>query len=317
MRFYMRTLPVFIVCVLFAGLAAVAGGAAGRHPMGVPLAPAYSCTTTAANEGAGTTQSLHETDVFEHFGRWYHAVARPDPGQSEPFYDYYIGYVGKPPVWTYIQVSPQNTFVATAPSLTSEWHIQFPAGEDNWRVTGDFANPAPYVKWMRISHPDLTQECNATPLPAATPPWSIVLPAPDVTGSWTCKTALTGEDANPEYLSITQMMRLAMPATKLPVQNWWQGRATTTPGGGSSSTIYEFNLFYTPAQRVMVEVDASGSYTIATSALTLSPSIFPSTWTVIYPMVENGYTFEPVPQSELGNWFELIFADGYQDCTRG
>ncbi len=325
MRKAARSALGLMACILLAGAAAFTGAATGDNQF--PLAPAYSCNTTYANEVAGGAQTLHETDVVQRFGKWYHGIARPDSRNLEPFYDYYVGKVGTPPVWTFINISPQNTFVATAPSLGSEWRILFPAGEGTWRVSVDYAGPlaGKNVQWMRIMHPDLTQECDATVVPSATPAWSVV-PSRGFSGEWTCFAALTGKPSIEERLSVSQMyfatpapapatpgVQSAAPEPQPTTQNWWQGHATTTPAPDVTPTpIYDFDLYYTKDQRVMVEVDAAGSYSIATSSLKISPLIFPTTWTVIYPEVGNGYTFEYAPP----DGFRIVFADGSQVCHR-
>jgi hypothetical protein len=102
---------------------------------------------------------------------------------------------------------------------------------------------------------------------------------------------------------------------------WWQGVATEPnpdPTSGQKKVIYEYNIFLSHGERVAIEVnDITGAYIIAT---TQSRNWNDSVWTVVYPTLENGFTFTHIsqdqefPQGDLLKGFELLFKDGYQIC---
>ena len=253
-----------------------------------------------------TTQSdgrhLWETDQIEALSsRWLHGRARPDPSKSEPYYDYYLGYVDKH--WVYIQIVPANKayFVALSdgPTLAGKWSIVYPS-----RLTGYTIYPK--IDSFIIDYPDLQQFCQKAP-------HAVVTPTP-VPVTLTCNTWYSG-NGDIEAFGPIETLTESKPQNKVA---WWQGVASDEHG-----KIYAYNVFDTGLQRVSILVNAStGKYAVATSYAT--PNLNSSVWIVRYPVVETGFAFNYVKyitdnpeQYDLPSSFTLIFRDGFQRCARG
>jgi hypothetical protein len=320
----MRKSFISLVSLIALGSSAALAGAADAADVTGPaqsvparLARNYSCTTTQANNRGLLPQVYLENDTIEFIGQnWQHGTARLADGSGKTSYDYYLGYVDNK--WVYIQIDPlipesQGYFVGMSPGGPgpqgtlngSTWRVVSPAGEGTYNFTESASGGV--VQWFRIAFADLNQFCVLAPAgaevpPAATPATSQT-PMADLVGKWKCLTTKTGQDGSGTDLEDLTVSQLGA--------NWWQGRATTMDG----KVVYEYNLFSTHTQRVLIQVNAfAGSYEIATSFLT--PTLQHSTWTVIFPTVENGFTFEAVPPAPLNQEFRVVFADGTQTCTR-
>lgn len=299
-----------IALMAFALVLAFAAGAATSRSQPTPAFLNYACTTTQADG-----KVMPEHDTIEQLGLWQHGTARPLPGWSEPFYDYYL--IHAHPPYTYIEIYPArgSYFIGTsaprpghAPSFNgSTWSIIFPANVGiTYKYTQTPASPLSnqYTESFRIAYTDLTQDCtltNAAPPPAPSVP--SLLPAPvdygDLVGSWNCNSPSNGQ---PENLTVTRLN-----------PNWLQGRATDAASG---RVVYEYNLFSIQSQQVLVRVNAAaGTYSIATS---LSPLLDRSNWTVVYPTTKVGFTIEALSWSSLRplrGGFRTVFADGDEVCT--
>jgi hypothetical protein len=313
------------VCLAFPG---AAGGDASQQPeAGPPIQGTWSCETTQANapSNAQETWTLRETDTIEALSTiWNHGTARPpgapvpmyvapsDANQpaTAPFYDYYLGYSKNGQVYIQIGVNPTDTsmtyFVGTSSAARgqlngSQWNIVYPIGEERgYKFSATF--------------PDLTQVCTQKRPTLPPPPPS---PSASESFSTTCRVWRTGEsDPTTEDLRITTMAKY-----KNGQGYWWQGVATEPnpdPTSGQKKVIYEYNIFLSHGERVAIEVnDITGAYIIAT---TQSRNWNDSVWTVVYPTLENGFTFTHIsqdqefPQGDLLKGFELLFKDGYQIC---
>ncbi len=280
-------IPVALVLALMTPTAPVRAANAGTHAsQAAQLASSWSCEITQAN-GA----RYLEHDMVNSIGKWVHGTARSFDGSARPFYDYYLGYVNSQ--WTYIQIDPADGsyFIGTsaaAPNALdgSHWNIVYPAGGGQYTVHSS-------AQQFSIRYADLTQVCNKTS-EEVTPP-----PAPTMQ----CKTWRTGQsDPLNSYLSVAALG-----------PNWWQGVAMDSPAGGN--VIYEYNIFSVDAQRISIEINAgTGAYAVATSHSL--PTLDSTVWTVVYPTVENGFTFKDVsPKTGPPQSFTVIFADGHQTCT--
>lgn len=276
----------------------------------------YSCLTTRSILTAGANHGwFAEQDTIARigagsYGWWYHGTARPEPGDTSPFYDYYLGYVkGR---WIYVQIDPfhGSYFVATPAgdrtgigSLIGSWQIMFPAEQGTYVYS---QRPNSFT----IRYPDLTQVC--TKLSSATPP----PPLP----SMHCVVHKTdGSGAPDELLSIATIAPPATPspaAQAPPLYPWWQGVARYgTDIADPGPTVYEYNMFVIHSQRIAVIINGSnGSYAIATSRLAFN--LDDTSWTVVYPEVRNGFTFTNVaPERGLPTSLTINFHDGYQACS--
>ncbi len=281
----MRKNVVSLITVIALMLAAGSPGtrASAATPQGAQRT--WHCLTTPANGG-----TFEEQDTWEYSGRWVHGTARPVNGANSPNYDYYLGQVGSERI--YIEIDPRSGvfFVGVSHDRSlngSHWNIVFPSEQGSYTFTLS-------RNQFRIKYADLTQSCDETTPTVAAPP----------TPTLRCTTY--GSDGSPigadEYLSITRMPGY-----------WWQGVALDQPAGGR--VIYEYNIFIIGSERVSVEVnEVTGAYAIATSH---SPTLNDSVWTVVYPGVENGFTFKNVSPAlgVLPQAFTLVFADGYQQCA--
>jgi hypothetical protein len=282
-----------LLALLAIGIACAPGAAAGavsRRAQAKQLLGTLQCQTTRANRSW-----FSETDTIDSIGRWLHGTARPiDAQHAKPFYDYYLAYVRKAHSWIYIQIDPVDGtyFVGTSPggphgSLNnSVWRIVFPAEQNGYTFTES-------AQRFQIAYSDLTQVC--TMVSTATP----ALPAPTLR----CDTyKADGSSVPVEYLSISE------PAGNVP---WWQGIATDAGG----RVVYEYNIFTIRLQRISVLINGvTGSYAIATSRL--APNLNDTSWTVVYPTVEDGFTFSDVrPLNALPQRMTINFKDGYQRCV--
>lgn len=284
-----RLFALLSLCILLGSSTAIGRSAPPRLQENALLGT-LTCQTTRAN-GA----PFAERDTIESIGRWLHGTARPlAPGQREPFYDYYLRYDRAARLWIYIQVDPAHGtyFVGTSPGAAhgaldgSMWSIVYPA------------EPAHYTfrestQGFQIAYHNLTQVCTkeSSALPA--------MPTPTLS----CATyKADGTAAPPERLSIAQ------PDGSLP---WWQGVGTDTSG----RVVYEYNIFNAGLQRISILVNGvTGAYTIATSRL--QRDLNDTSWTVVYPQPENGFTFTNVTyQGSIPTSFTLNFSDGYQRCA--
>lgn len=280
-----------LAAAMLCTLAAPAGAAPHAAPALRSLISTWSCETTQAN---GVQE--HAVDTIEQMGHWLHGTERPaDPGAREPFYDYYLGYVGGQ--WVYIQVFPSHGsyFVGTSNAGPhgldgSHWNVVFPSagGSYSFRET---------PTQLTITFANLTQVCTRSDVPAPAPP------APTLAcQTWTTGDALRQTAPVDSYLSIVPLGA-----------HWWQGVATDAPSNGR--VVYEYNVFNAGLERIAIAVNgANGSYEVATSRL--APTLNDTVWTVIYPRLEHGFTFRDVtPDNALPRSFTLVFADGYQRCS--
>lgn len=326
------------VCLAFPG---AAGGDVARQPdAGPPIQGTWNCETTQvawhAPNNAQSNWTLRETDTIEALGTiWNHGTARPpgapvpmyvapsDANQSStvPFYDYYIGYSKTGQVYIQIGVNPTDSsmtyFVGTSSAPLgqlngSQWNIVYPVGQDRgYQFSATFTESQGQ---FTISYPDLTQVCTQKrPILSPAPPAALATESL----STTCRVWKTGA-TNPttEDLRITTMAK-----DRNGRGYWWQGVATEPspdPTSGQRRVIYEFNIFLSHGERVAVEInDVTGAYIIAT---TQSQNWNDSVWTVVYPKLENGFTFTHIssdqafPLGDLSKGFELLFKDGYQIC---
>lgn len=274
------------------------------EPRGIGLAflvGTWNCTTTQANR-----KYFDETDTIAPVGSgqyWVHGTARPRSAPGEPFYDYYIGRVNG--TWLYIQIDPSHRtyFVGTSRD-GRKWSITFPAEEGTYTY-------APFHgatgRAFKISYPSLTQVCTwQSPAP----------PAFSVQGLHCQAHMADGSVAADEDLSLSQIATPAPPAAPPgvvpePRYPWWQGIATD--GGGRS--IYEYNFFVVHSQRISVLINGmNGAYAIATSRL--APTLNGTSWVVVYPKVEDGFTFTDVePLNDVPRSFTINFKDGYESCA--
>jgi hypothetical protein len=284
-----RLLSLVTLCILIASSQTIGRGATPRSQEN-DLLGTLTCQTTRAN-GA----PFAEHDTIESIGRWLHGTARPlDQGQREPYYDYYLRYDRAARLWIYIQLDPSHGtyFVGTSPggahrSLNgSTWSIVFPAEPAQYRFTES-------PQGFEIAYHDLTQVC--TKESAALP--AMLAPTLD------CTTYKADGTAAPE-----ERLSIAQPEGRLP---WWQGVATDSSG----RVIYEYNIFTAGLQRVSILINAAtGTYSIATSRL--QRDLNDTSWTVIYPQPENGFTFTGVTyQGTVPTSFTINFSDGYQRCA--
>jgi hypothetical protein len=295
MRKNVITLATIIALGISIASEGTAGVAAAPAAGAAQLQSTWSCETTQAN---GTIE--RESDTIELIGKWLHGTARRADGtRGQPFYDYYLGYVHSQ--WVYIQIDPSSGtpfFVGTSHAGPralngSHWSIVYPAGGGNYTVTET-------AQRFTIAYADLTQVCNKTSPAVPGPP----VPTLKCDIRRTGQSPPTGQTApTEEYLSLSPLE-----------PNWWQGVAVDSPSGGH--VIYEYNIFTIHSERISIEINAAtGSYTIATSRP--ARSLNNTTWTVVYPTVENGFTFRDVsPEGALPQQFTTVFADGYQTCAR-
>jgi hypothetical protein len=282
----------------------VTGVSAGAAPMSSALPPGlaqlagpWDCETTMAS-GVHFKQS----DTIEAIGQWVHGTARPaDGGAQAPFYDFYIGHVNSQ--WVYIQIDPfhidpsksdraQGSYFVGTSKDGANWSIVYPAGEGHYTFAG---SPNQFT----IGYSDLTQVCNRSSIAMAKPP-ALRLK---------CDTWQTGQSAAAEnYVTVSKVD----PAWWTGVKSWWQGTGTDGPSDGNAS--YEYNFFPIGGQWVSVAINGStGDYFIARSYQ--SRTLNNTTWTIIYPSFEPGFTFEDVaPENAVPQRFSIVFSDGYQTC---
>jgi len=297
----MRKQVAALVATIALTFNAVSAGAAvmssAPPPALAQLVGPWDCETTMAS-GAHFKQS----ETIEAIGQWVHGSARPAAdGSLQPFYDFYIGYVNSQ--WVYIQIDPfhidpsksnpsQGTYFVGASKDGANWSIVYPGGEGHYTFAGS-------ANQFTIGYADLTQVCNRS---------STALEKPQVL-TLKCDTWETGQTASAEnYLTVSKVD----PSWWTGVKSWWQGAGTDTLSGGNKS--YEYNFFPIGGQWVSVAINGStGDYFIARSYQ--SRTLNNTTWTVIYPSFEPGFTFEDVmPENAVPQRFSLVFTDGYQTC---
>jgi hypothetical protein len=297
----MRKNAMLLVATFALSLSPASAGAAmlstGTLPPGLtPLLGPWDCETTMANGS-----HYRQTDSIESIGQWLHGTARPQPGYQQPYYDYYITH--EPSGWVYIQIDPFHSdpsktdpeagtyFVGTSKDGAG-WNIVYPAGQGSYTFTNS-------ANQFKIAYGDLTEVCNRSNASVAKPP---VL-------TLKCDTSQTGQNASAEnYLTVSRVD----PSWWKGVKSWWQGAGIDSPTGGNAS--YEYNFFPISGQWVSVAINGStGDYFIARSYK--SRTLNNTTWTVIYPSVAPGFTFEDVyPENALPQGFSIVFSDGYQTC---
>jgi len=270
---------------------------AALTPAEVQLLATWNCDTTMAS-------GVHyrETDSIEQIGQWLHGTARPSANSSSqsPYYDYYIGHVNYQ--WIYIQINPaQGTYFVGTSNDGIQWSIVFPAGEGHYKFTISATQ-------FTIAYRDLTQVCNKSLAPTGAPAASTSV-APPPADTLKCDTWETGQSVAAEnYITISKLDAARWKGAK----SWWQGAGMDSPSGGSLT--YEYNFFQLGGQWISVAVNgSSGDYFIAKSYT--SQNLNNTTWTVIYPSVKPGFTFEDVsPENTLPQTFSIVFSDGYQTC---
>lgn len=273
----------------------------------------------ASHWKCATTQSsgliLEEYDTIERMGAsWVHGRARPtetalpnSEGYKQPYYDYYLGFVGTH--WVYIQIAPaQKIFfvgVSDGPDIQTKWSIVYPYKLSGYTLT------LTSQTGFSIDFPDLRQYCQkdvyATPAaqPSATP-----APLPLECHTYDLEKNLLTEQSFVESVSITKPE---------PRTAWWQGSATIQ---GRADPVYEYNLFQIGNERISVLINPSANvYAVARSHAT--PNLNTSVWVVRYPSVEAGFAFNHVTyitndpdERDVPNAFVLIFKDGYQTCAQ-
>jgi hypothetical protein len=274
------------------------------------LLGSWNCLTTRADRSY-----FYETDTVVPVGSgrlvWVHGMARPNPNGEEPaseysrpFYDYYVGYVDGQ--WKYIQISPstQTYFVGTSRDLRT-WHIDFPAEQAGYQYRGLSRDQ------FRIVYPNLTQVCTRqSPAVVPQPEPKLVCYTHRADGATVGDQVLSiGIIATPKPTS--GGTRGAQPAT----YPWWRGVAMRGSLEAPGAIIYEYNMFVVHDQRIAVIINGSnGKYAIASSPL--AESLNDTSWTVVYPKVENGFTFTQVfPDPGIPTSFTINFQDGYQTCS--
>ncbi|HTU68948.1 MAG TPA: hypothetical protein VMF11_01390 [Candidatus Baltobacteraceae bacterium] len=312
----MRKKILTLTALVALGACVTFGGAVSAGPSApAPLTPGtWDCETTQPNPAPNLPRDLHETDHIEYIGKWLHGTARSSTaGSPDPYYDYYLAHLGSR--WVYIQVSVDpanpslmNYFVGTshdAQLRSSHWRIVYPAETGEYQVAEVLGQST--VRQFSIKYADLTQVCANS--------GSYLPPAPAATLKCTT-TRLEPGDAGaasfPSYLSITKMAADITANAKVPTY-WWQGVATNSPSGGR--IIYEYNIFSIQGRFYSIEINGdTGSYAIAES--TAAQDLANTSWTVVYPQLENGFTFGSVTYGAdaLPQAFDLYFADGYQHC---
>lgn len=329
------------LCMALPGTAV--GDAAAAPNAAPPIQGTWNCETTQANAWEQQNWPLHATHTIEALSPiWNHGMARPpgspvsmyvapsDPTQSAavPFYDYYLGYGMNGQVYVQMGINPADSsmtyFVATssAPSGQlngSQWNIVYPVGQDKGYKFG--ATFTTTQGQFTISYPDLTQVCtqNLSPTNTHVIGTERALPATSASESLntTCQVYKTGASyPTTENLRVTTMAKYTNGQAY-----WWQGVGTEPnpdPATSQPKVIYEFNIFWSHEDRVAIELnDVTGALSIAT---TKSRNWNDSVWTVVYPKLENGFTFTRItsdpafPLGDLTKGFELLFKDGYQLC---
>ncbi len=265
--------------------------------IGKPPRPYWQCETTQAS-------GLHlwEYDTFERIGDWVHGMARPVPGEKEPFYDWYLGYVSSH--WVYIQIAPAigTYFVAVndAATLDGSWRIVYP-----WELAGYTVIKHPNS--LVIRYPDLQQACQRLTFVPPVDPAASPTPAPT---ELTCKTWYSPDEYPNDYGPI-ELLTISNPQKDMP---WWQGVASV-----GNDKIYAYNLFNVKTQterwRISILVNGkTGVYAIAKSYEL--PNLNDSAWVVQYPLVRPGFAFKDVTyKGNLPTALTLIFRDGFQRCS--
>jgi len=319
---------------------ASAGDTASAPEPGPPIQGTWNCETTQANaleaSSAQEMWPLHETDTIESLSSiWNHGTARPpgtpvpmyvapsDPSQptTAPFYDYYLGYSRNGQVYIQIGINPIDSsmtyFVGTSSAPRgqlngSKWNIVYPVGDERGYTFG--ATFTATQGQFTISYPDLTEVCTQN-RSTSSPVTPVMMGSESL--NTTCQVWKTGMgDPTTENLRITTMAKYTNGQGY-----WWQGVATEPnpdPVTGQKKVIYEYNIFWSHGQRIAIEInDVTGALSIAT---TQSREWNDSVWTVVYPRLENGFTFtriasdEAFPLGDLSKGFEIVFKDGYQLC---
>ncbi len=278
-------------------IVAASTGISAAQSRAAQLISMWNCETTGVNG-----QVFGEQDSVEPLGsHWLHGTARPQPGTApapgQPAeYDYYVGPDETGSGSVYIQVNPLEGkgtfFVGTSPASPnglsgSQWSVNFP-------VAGGAYEFNETATQFTITYANLMQVCNksAARLPS--------LPQPTLS----CDTMRTADiSSGSGYPTALSIRRLG--------NNWWQGVGTNS----AHQVVYEYNIFTVSGEWVAVAINAfTDSYFIATSYA--SPNLGNTTWTVVYPRLEDGFTFANVVfKDALPQAFDLIFADGEQRCT--
>ncbi|HTX02162.1 MAG TPA: hypothetical protein VMD07_00675, partial [Candidatus Acidoferrales bacterium] len=92
------------------------------------------------------------------------------------------------------------------------------------------------------------------------------------------------------------------------------GVVTDSPAGGK--IIYAFDIFTIGTQRLAVIINVQkNTYAIARSHL--QQDLRDTGWTIVYPELEAGWTFNDVKYLEgtkIPYAFKLVFKDGFQQC---
>lgn len=283
---------IALLAVMCSATPCAVWAAAAPQVQAAQLAGLWQCETTQAGG-----VNLPEYERIEQIGNglWLHGMSRPVAPATEPYYDYYVGYVGSH--WSYIQIDPSRGiyFVGTSDGSAlapSEWKIIHPSGQSGYTFT--LTNDS-----FAIDFPDLTQVCNRVAgIPAVALP-----PAAELN----CKTWYAGWQLG-QYA--TESLTVSKPQNGTP---WWQGIARDAAG----RVIYEYNVFTIGTRRISVLVNSlTESYAIATSYKL--ENLNDSVWMVAYPTVESGFAFKNVSyENDLPTAFTVIFKDGYQTCKQG
>ncbi|HUA08137.1 MAG TPA: hypothetical protein VMA98_02615 [Candidatus Acidoferrales bacterium] len=298
-----------------------------------PDFPATFNCETSMQSGLGAVGGklrsvFYERDTIVPMGNgWFHGMARPTPSPSastpapkptdEPaaYYDYYI-YFPNPAQkdgtrqYVYIQVAPSTNksegsfFVGTSPGGSggmngSWWSVVYPLSGESYHYTEYRPSPGAPVQQFTITYKDLTQVCTRT---------ALALP-PQPTPQLACSTTILSDVP-------TQSFDSYMSITPIRTANWWQGLVTDSraPGG---KILYGFDIFTIGTRRFAVVINvARGTYAIATSHL--QQDLRDTGWTIVYPKLEAGFTFNDVVYPEGGKLpvaFKIVFKDGFQQCA--
>lgn len=300
-----------LIIASFLGLMTSDAGSATPGPTGGALLSAWSCETTSEvplfTTGSAANASpialpnpLPEQDTMERIGLWLHGTARPSGANEVPFYDYYLGYDAANKRSVYIEIDPLEGkyFVGTSATRfdirhfsslnRSTWTIDYPSSQ------GAYSFDETRTQFT-IGFTNLTQVCTREAfVPAAAEPGV----------SLTCTTQTTGDLPSGGASNTVTITRMRSH------QPWWQGVGRDSSG----NVIYEYNIFTIRGEWIAVAVNATtGAYFIATSYK--APNVGDTTWTVVYPALEDGFSFAHVAFSgSTPTAFQLVFADGIQSC---